>query len=1017
MKPSKNNSSDSPPEVEDPNGPKIPDYEVLRRIGKGGYGEVFLARSVTGNLRAVKVVRRTNFESERAFEREFEGIQHYEKVAQDHPGLVDILHVGRDDEQGFYFYVMELADDIKSGRDIDIDSYVALTLSYKLKSNEKIRLNGCVELGQNLSGALGELHRNKLSHRDVKPSNIIYVKGKPRLADPGLVARSGQNTFVGTEGYVPPEGPGTPQADLYSLGMVLYEMNTGKDRMDFPELPTIVDPDEVHLTERRELNTVICKACAPRPKQRYLDAKAFYQAISLIGTGKKQRAAAALPWKMAAAALLALTLIGVSIGGVFLGGDTETKDPVAQNPDLETPSKATTEVTDPPTEPATPVLASAEQPQAQGTEVEVDPTQETVAVSEVGNPTPPVADPTATVTTTTGEDSQPVTLAGDPGKPDDPEVLEAAKLDPPVSEETGAASEVTEPAPVVADTTTTPPAADTEEPNMTETTEPPAAEQAPAEEGTIEVASVDPKAMVSPTEDPAPATKTPKTGTLRVMSYPADAIVYINDREEGTTPRDLPLPEGEYRIRVELKGYRDFNTLASVKPNELTPVEAPLPVWRPPSKGQMWSNSFKMEFLPNSPDSGHRSTRVVPQAPFDQFAKVAQLDEDSFRVANEVVYATPQARQNFCSWLTKQDRAKGYLDERVYMHEAKDYLDGSPNLAAFALVVDEQRFGKIVFKSDPEGADIYRGEQKIGRTPFEIGGEAVGPVSFEMRKGRHEKQIVSGLVSFYEPLNLFAKLAKNDGVEFGHPWTNSLGMNLRPVGDILVAAHETTIENYDAFVAEAGDDQKSVPTTFPQGPNHPVVNLRIAQTRAFCEWLTKAEQAKLLIQPNHVYRLPTDAEWSIMAGLDDEKGNFPMARDSQVKDVFPWGTAWPPPPGTGNFKDATLGSALNIKKNILSGVNDGFVRTAPVGTFKPNKYGLFDLAGNVWEFVNDDYARKTKWPTVMRGGSWKDYSKANLETSHRNITTPDRWEPLWGFRIVLVDETPVEVELEVEDAG
>ncbi len=87
-----------------------------------------------------------------------------------------------------------------------------------------------------LAEALDYLHARGLVHRDIKPSNIIFVDGAPKLADVGLVAQTGSaRTFVGTEGYVPPEGPGTVQADVYSLGKCLYEMAMGKDRLAFPE--------------------------------------------------------------------------------------------------------------------------------------------------------------------------------------------------------------------------------------------------------------------------------------------------------------------------------------------------------------------------------------------------------------------------------------------------------------------------------------------------------------------------------------------------------------------------------------------------------------------------------------------------------------------------------------------------------------------------------------------------------------------------------------------------------------
>src|SRR5438046_5131021 len=95
--------------------PVIPDHEVLRVIGRGAYGEIWLARSLTGALRAVKVVYRSTFENERAFNREFAGMSSFEPISRAHDGFVDILHVGKNDAAGFFYYVMELADDQRSG--------------------------------------------------------------------------------------------------------------------------------------------------------------------------------------------------------------------------------------------------------------------------------------------------------------------------------------------------------------------------------------------------------------------------------------------------------------------------------------------------------------------------------------------------------------------------------------------------------------------------------------------------------------------------------------------------------------------------------------------------------------------------------------------------------------------------------------------------------------------------------------------------------------------------------------
>src|SRR6266540_4016709 len=92
--------------------PNIPDHELLRRVGRGSYGEVWLARSITGAFRAVKIVYRASFEDVRPFEREFSGISNFEPISRSHEGLVDILQVGRNG--GFFYYVMELADDLNA---------------------------------------------------------------------------------------------------------------------------------------------------------------------------------------------------------------------------------------------------------------------------------------------------------------------------------------------------------------------------------------------------------------------------------------------------------------------------------------------------------------------------------------------------------------------------------------------------------------------------------------------------------------------------------------------------------------------------------------------------------------------------------------------------------------------------------------------------------------------------------------------------------------------------------------
>jgi WD40 repeat protein len=316
---------------------------MLRCIGRGSYGEVWLARETrTAIYRAVKVVHRHNFEHDRPFERELSGIQKFEPVSRTHPSQVHILEVGRNLEAGYFHYVMELADDagVVSRSWLRVSSsqtpadrpqpetqiskpetYIPRTLRLDLRRRGRLPFGECLEISLALTTALEHLHANDLIHRDIKPSNVIFVQGVPKLADIGLVTDVGATiSHVGTEGFLPPEGPGTPQADVYSLGKLLYEISTGRDRLDFPELPTFVEHD-AEKEKLLELNLICLKACQNDPRKRYQSAREMLAELTLLQSGRSLRRARMLEKRLARLRLAVMSIAAAAVviaGSVFL---------------------------------------------------------------------------------------------------------------------------------------------------------------------------------------------------------------------------------------------------------------------------------------------------------------------------------------------------------------------------------------------------------------------------------------------------------------------------------------------------------------------------------------------------------------------------------------------------------------------------------------------------------------------------------------------------------------------------
>jgi serine/threonine protein kinase/formylglycine-generating enzyme required for sulfatase activity len=269
------------------------------------------------------------------------------------------------------------------------------------------------------------------------------------------------------------------------------------------------------------------------------------------------------------------------------------------------------------------------------------------------------------------------------------------------------------------------------------------------------------------------------------------------------------------------------------------------------------------------------------------------------------------------------------------------------------------------------------------------------------------------------------------------PFVNSLGMEFVPAGTpgVLFCVWETRLKDFRAFVDDTGYDAinngpNGMPSftlekegegmnwkqvggswknpRFPSGHGqnelHPVVCVSYHDAKAFCVWLTKREAGQLPAEWR--YRLPTDEEWSAACGPGE----------------FPWGDNYPPSSSDGNYSGTEAMSKRDFDGFSSAGRSDGFARTAPVGSFTQNRYGLFDLGGNVWEWCGTWYQSSMNTaetleavPTlknddggqflvVVRGGSWRTDGRLFVRSASRVGDNPIYRLGRNGFRSVLAGD-------------
>ncbi|MBQ8299238.1 MAG: Stk1 family PASTA domain-containing Ser/Thr kinase [Clostridia bacterium] len=260
-------------------------YEIIEKIGSGGMATVYKAKCRVLNRNVAIKILKDEFANDAEFIKRFQ-VEAQSAASLSHQNIVSIFDVGKDDSM--HYIVMELIE--------------GKTLKEIIVENGKVPWKDAVKIAAQIASGLNQAHNHHIVHRDIKPHNIIITKdGVAKVTDFGIakaVSNSTINAFgstIGSVHYFSPEhargGYTDEKSDIYSLGVVLYEMCTGKLPFD-AETPVSValkhlqeqpeEPKNINSEIPDALNSIILKAMQKEIANRYVSAKAFYDDLTKI---------------------------------------------------------------------------------------------------------------------------------------------------------------------------------------------------------------------------------------------------------------------------------------------------------------------------------------------------------------------------------------------------------------------------------------------------------------------------------------------------------------------------------------------------------------------------------------------------------------------------------------------------------------------------------------------------------------------------------------------------------------
>ena len=295
----------------------------------------------------------------------------------------------------------------------------------------------------------------------------------------------------------------------------------------------------------------------------------------------------------------------------------------------------------------------------------------------------------------------------------------------------------------------------------------------------------------------------------------------------------------------------------------------------------------------------------------------------------------------------------------LYNSEAPVQITAQPAIYPDGTLLAKAEGGEVSYQWFKNGIPISGGTS--ASLPLAAGSLASG--TYTLRASNRQSSVTSGSLQYSATTN----------PNF-HEVVQVAGTNL------AFSRYETTVGQWKRFVAETGwnksDGWKNPAnegqSDFVQNDSHPVVKVSWLDAKDYCAWLSE--------KTGKIWRLPTEQEWITLVPI-----------------TYPWGNNFPPSAADGNFAMNTDGSY-----DWPRGGTDGFKWTAPVGSFNPNSIGLYDLGGNVWEWIDDSSVNGDGMLRSIRGSSWNEAGDSldGVASAHRVALISSFQNNNVGFRVV-----------------